>query len=1182
MVRTDDARATAVGFAPNQTSTLVSAAIHDATDDTVRAMDEEVLLTEDFEAKHVSWLGNVASGSHEEPLVRKDSRASIDVEEHMSGQPEARSIRRGGVGVVCHVRILVVAWLDENRLLALETFVGPSLSHRSPTLFLVIERVDVVQHGRGANEALARALAEAKGGRPLAPVTVIVPSNFAGLSARRLLGAGLVGGSTGVANVDFFTPLRLAQQLAHDLLLDRRPLTNPVLGAAVRVALAEDPGPFERVADHHATEAALAQLTTELNQLTPGALGSLEKGAGPSVRQAVAFHRRLRGHLAQFDDEAHVARAAAGRSDLAQAVAGFGPIIWFLPEPVSSPLVELLGAVFAAAPTIVLAGLTGADDADGEIERLIQRVGGSVDARPVDEPPTATSIVSVTDADEEVRAVLREVSALMASGVDLDRIGIFYPTPDPYVRIITQQFAAAEVPANGPSRTRLADSAAGRSLLRALELPAVRWRRDRVMALVSGAPIRHGDSIARPSVWDAISREAGVVHDLRDWRVKLETRRKTITRDLEEQAEMVANGTPVPEWRLQRSQRVQSDVEALALFIDELAAAVQGVEQAEGWPAKVEAAGELLVSLLGADHQHGSWPEAEQEAFERIEDSLVRLSSLAEIEPTPSHAVFVRALTAELDVARARSGRFGHGVVFGPLSSAVGHDLDAVFVLGCAEGLCPSGRRDDVLLPDAARSLTNGELDLRLDQLGRQHRHLLAALASAPPDGRTMLFPRGDLRGSRHAMPSRWLLDSASRLRGSSVHATDFEKLPSSIVRVVPSHATGVVRSEHHASVHERDLSEVGSFVDGGGRAAHHPLAGGVTRGLEAQRARRSADFTEWDGHLAGQPIPSTADRPLSPSRLESWAACGYRYFLAHVLGLADRDDPERVIDLSPMDRGSGVHEVLERFVQEVIDRGAPDPGEPWTEEDRTRVRSLASEVFDHYEQRGRTGRPVRWNMTKSDLLALLDEFLTADDHHRAATRSKPAKVELPFGLGGEDPVELTLADGRVLRFRGYADRIDQAEDGRMLVSDYKTGKGKGYHRIDEGDPVQGGTTLQLGLYAEAARQALSADQVDAHYWMVNTEANHARFGYSWTAERRERMLEVLEVIADGIEHGVFPAVPGEYDTFRRTHEACTYCDFDSLCSRDRGELADATSGAVELRRRDGLIWNPDHDGDEQ
>ena len=76
-------------------------------------------------------------------------------------------------------------------------------------------------------------------------------------------------------------------------------------------------------------------------------------------------------------------------------------------------------------------------------------------------------------------------------------------------------------------------------VLAALAFPAQRWRRDRVMALVSGAPVRHDGELARPAAWETISREAGVVHDLGDWRRRLEVHRSSLQRHLDHGFDLV-------------------------------------------------------------------------------------------------------------------------------------------------------------------------------------------------------------------------------------------------------------------------------------------------------------------------------------------------------------------------------------------------------------------------------------------------------------------------------------------------------------------------------------------------------------------------------------------------------------------------------------------------------------------
>ncbi|MGH9010216.1 MAG: hypothetical protein ACRDYF_10275, partial [Acidimicrobiia bacterium] len=521
------------------------------------------------------------------------------------------------------------------------------------------------------------------------------------------------------------------------------------------------------MAGHHATETALASLYSELSHVSEVSLAALER-AGGSAAVAVNAYRGIAARLGGFHGEDDLARAAEERPDLQAALQPLGHLIWYLPEPVTPALGSLLRAVLHAAPSDVIVGITGAADADEAVLAGCRQVGVEVPDGEIDgiEPAVGSHIVSVTDADEEVRAVVRRIVGLAEEGVRLDRIGVFHPAPDPYVHTLQQQLAEAGLPANGPSRERLLDSVAGRTLLAALALPDERWRRGRVMALVSGGPVRHGEERTFPTSWERLSRQAGVVQDLGDWRGKLGAHAQALgyriaaVDDPEEQARFVAY-----------LERERDDAVALADFVDDLADAVAAVDAAGGWVAKADAARRLLHQLLGAEHRRQGWPEREQIAATRVEDALTRLAALAEVEPDPSPAVFRRALTAELDVTRGRVGRFGDGVVYGPLQGAVGADLDAVFIVGLTEGQCPAPRRDDSLLPDEARALAaEGELPLRAARLADQHRHFLAALAAAPPGRRFLTFPRGDLRGGRHQLPSRWLLHTASALAGHTVY----------------------------------------------------------------------------------------------------------------------------------------------------------------------------------------------------------------------------------------------------------------------------------------------------------------------------------------------------------------------------------------------------------------------------
>ncbi|HUP85792.1 MAG TPA: PD-(D/E)XK nuclease family protein [Acidimicrobiales bacterium] len=1021
--------------------------------------------------------------------------------------------------------------------------------------------VDLVGYGRPATEALARRIGEARaGGHPLDPVTVVVPSNTAGLSARRLLATGDAADGlapVNLSNVAFVTPFRLAELHGAGAMGDRRPLTNPVLSAAVRSVLATAPGLFAGVADHQATAAAVVAVYAELSRATVATRAAIA-GASPRGSEVVRVVEAVRARLTGFYDEDDLARAAAAR------VGDVGALIWHLPDrltPAMAWLMEL--ALEGAAWSAVVVGLTGSPEADDVVLETARRCGVSVGGAGADVvAPTATRIVSVSDADEEVRQVVREIVQLVHDGTPLHRIAVFRPTPNSYARTVIEHLDGAGIPHNGPGAKRLADTVAGRTLLRALALPREHWGRGALIDLVAEAPVRAAGELASPRQWDAISRKAGVVGGLDGWRSKLAAHAAVLEATLRAVADDDASAGAVP--RRIAAERELATTARMATFVEAVATSLASLDAASTWTARSQVARSMLVDLLGSEQRRVQWPDDEATAAARVDEALVRLGSLDDLEGNPSRTTFELAVAAELDAPVGRVGRFGHGVLVAPLTTSPGYDLDAVFVLGMAEGTCPAARRERAMLPDGDRVLAElGELETSDDQLRTQQRAYLAALA-AGRSVRVLLWPRGNLRGRRARLASRWLLDSASALAGRRIYSSDVAALPDDVLHVVASYADGVATAATHGSVEDRDVAMLLASPDPLG----HPLATrDLGRGFEARSARAGSAFTRWDGNLAGHVMPSPATgTPMSASRLEMWAGCPFEYFLSSVLHLGERDDPERIVEIRAADRGTLVHAVLERFVGEILDEDrVPSPAQPWSDDDRRRVAAIAEEEFASVEARGLSGRPLHWRRTKGEVLADLDVFLTMDDAHRAAGGYRPVHVEMAFGLRGAEPLRLALADGRMLTFRGLVDRVDVDGSGHPVVLDYKTGGGTAYKGVEDGDPVKEGRLLQLGIYAEAARARLGADDVEARYWMISPKGEWAKPGYAWTDERRERFLSVTSAIVDGIESGLFPARPGEYDPFWRSHDNCRFCDFDRVCPRDREDHERATAGAPEL-----------------
>ena len=839
--------------------------------------------------------------------------------------------------------------------------------------------VNTTAYGPPATTLLAGQVQAAKGGDRLAPVTVIVPSNYAAVSTRRAL-AGRPGGA---ANVTFLTLFRLAERLGAASLAaaGRRPVSTPVLAQAVRSVLAAEPGVFDPVAKHPATELALVASTRELAGLTEAALDAV---AACSARAAdvVRVARQVRTDLAPawYDEHDLVGAATAAVEQAADERAAVGPVIVHLLQDLSPAGAGLLQALARRQPVAVNVGLTGNADADQHVLAAHERAGIAVGANDTPLPPAATTIVSVSDPDEEVREAVRQVTDWARDGVRLGRIALLYGTPEPYARLLHEQLEAADIPHNGAPVRAVGDMLYGRTVRSLLALPDRNFRRSDVLAVVTGAPIRTGAGLAPGRAWERISRGAGVIAAA-DWTPRLavyatDQRARAAEADQDEQD------------RLADHLRRDADrAGELATFVSDLQADLATLAETGSWTATVDATRALVSKYLGDERHRWRWPADEQQAADRVEAALDRLAGLDALGgPPPSVEVFRRTLDGELDASLPRTGHLGDGVLVGPASMAIGLELDRLVMLGMAEGAFPPRRLEDSLLHDDERRVAGGELGLRAEKAHDDHRHLLIAMAVASQT--TLSFPRGDLRRQGDRVASRWLLADAARLSGrNAVFTRDLGALERPWLRLVPSYAAGLARLTFPATAQEwrqaTMLADPGPVID------IDPILGA---GVELARGRRSGEFTRFDGNLTGLALTGVVGT-TSATRLETWAACPHAFLMRYLLGVEVVDDPEPKLEMDPLDKGSLIHEILERFIAEQIAAGWSGP---WTGPQLQRLMDIAEEVFTRYGERGATGRPLFWRRDRVRILADLARFAAEDDGRPLATELELRRRRIP------------------------------------------------------------------------------------------------------------------------------------------------------------------------------------------
>jgi ATP-dependent helicase/DNAse subunit B len=286
----------------------------------------------------------------------------------------------------------------------------------------------------------------------------------------------------------------------------------------------------------------------------------------------------------------------------------------------------------------------------------------------------------------------------------------------------------------------------------------------------------------------------------------------------------------------------------------------------------------------------------------------------------------------------------------------------------------------------------------------------------------------------------------------------------------------------------------------------------------------------------------------LSATKLETYAACPFNYFLAEVLGIKPLPSPEEVRRIQPLERGTLVHEILFHFY-EAASKRYPGPLRPENLEEYRKVLDEAASIsFAAAEAQGWTGYPLLWEIDRQSILEDLRAFLEKET--QAEEGMIPSFFEVRFGHRSrsprkgevDEPLSLALEDGMGFSLRGRMDRVDfSPERDALRVIDYKTGKLQG-----EEDGFCGGTTLQLPLYLLAACRTWKEADLEkswAEYCSVSRKGKFARIpfhGDGWE-EKEANLKKILETISRGISEGTF-------FPYRENNQGCSLCDFRNLC----------------------------------
>ena len=459
-------------------------------------------------------------------------------------------------------------------------------------------------------------------------------------------------------------------------------------------------------------------------------------------------------------------------------------------------------------------------------------------------------------------------------------------------------------------------------------------------------------------------------------------------------------------------------------------------------------------------------------------------------------------------------------------------------IVGMDDSRHPGAGLQDPVLLDAERAAISGELPTAAGTQARRAEELRGAIARLRGEV-VVSWPSLDLVDDRELFPAAICQELMRHVTGDpEAQSEDLNALAGTPAAFTPT-GTDMSADETEwwlAALLTGDKPE-------NALAAVHGAFPDLAAGEEALMGRLDTALTPYDGVVSLDSChdPLAPDGPpMSASRLELIGRCPLAYFFAYLLDVSPPEDPgaQREVWLEPLHFGSLLHDVLYRFMDQVMELGEPVSASVHGE--------VMDRIVDEEAIRYREKYPPPDETLFDEQLEHLQEAVRVfmADEEEAAGVADPFLLEQGIGMGaGGEPVSLDLPGGVTIRSRGRIDRIDRLAGSRdrFTVTDYKSGSS---YRYDAADPFKQGRTVQQALYVKLADKLLK-ETVDpaaavegfTYYFPASKRVDEP---VAWDREELAEGDAILALLARTAACGAFTATDIKKD--------CGYCDYKDVC----------------------------------